>query len=421
MQDPRYSKGSFLSITLLILSGELVYMLPYVLARVFRPTFLEVFDLTNFELGSLFSVYGVVALLSYLYGGVLADQFLPRKLIALSLFLTAIGGLVMATYPSYLTLQILFGYWGFTTVFLFWGAMIKATRLWGGTMSQGQAFGFLDAGRGLVAASMGSVGVFIFSLILTSDIRSATLIERQEAFRYVIYFTSFMVALVGLLVFVYMKSEGEEKIKEMTSTSSFSNIKSVIKIPSVWLLMIIIMSAYVGYKLTDIYSLYASDVMLYDQIQAAEVGALQLYLRPIVCVIIGFLADKTSGTSWIIIGFVIMLLGAVIFASGIVQSNMDVIFFISLIIIAVGTYAARALYFAVFQEGKIPLAHMGTAVGIISVVGYTPDVFASPIMGYLLDTYPGITGHQYVFSMLVVFSILGLLASIRFAKLVKTR
>jgi sugar phosphate permease len=421
MQDPRYSKGSFLSITLLILSGELVYMLPYVLARVFRPTFLEVFDLTNFELGSLFSVYGVVALLSYLYGGVLADQFLPRKLIALSLFLTAIGGLVMATYPSYLTLQILFGYWGFTTVFLFWGAMIKATRLWGGTMSQGQAFGFLDAGRGLVAASMGSVGVFIFSLILTSDIRSATLIERQEAFRYVIFFTSFMVALVGLLVFVYMKSEGEEKIKEMTSTSSFSNIKSVIKIPSVWLLMIIIMSAYVGYKLTDIYSLYASDVMLYDQIQAAEVGALQLYLRPIVCVIIGFLADKTSGTSWIIIGFVIMLLGAVIFASGIVQSNMDVIFFISLIIIAVGTYAARALYFAVFQEGKIPLAHMGTAVGIISVVGYTPDVFASPIMGYLLDTYPGITGHQYVFSMLVVFSVLGLLASIRFAKLVKTR
>ena len=421
MQDPRVSKGSFLSITLLILSGEFVYMLPYVLARVFRPTFLEVFDLTNFELGSLFSVYGVVALLSYLYGGVLADQFLPRKLIALSLFLTAIGGLVMATYPSYLTLQILFGYWGFTTVFLFWGAMIKATRLWGGTMSQGQAFGFLDAGRGLVAASMGSVGVFIFSLILTSDIRSATLIERQEAFRYVIYFTSFMVALVGLLVFVYMKSEGEEKIKEMTSTSSFSNIKSVIKIPSVWLLMIIIMSAYVGYKLTDIYSLYASDVMLYDQIQAAEVGALQLYLRPIVCVIIGFLADKTSGTSWIIIGFVIMLLGAVIFASGIVQSNMDAVFFISLIIIAVGTYAARALYFAVFQEGKIPLAHMGTAVGIISVVGYTPDVFASPIMGYLLDTYPGITGQQYVFSMLVVFSILGLLASIRFAKLVKTR
>ena len=419
MQDPKISKGSFLNITLLILSGELIYMLPYVLARVFRPTFLNVFRLTNFELGSLFSVYGIVALLSYLYGGVLADKFLPRKLIALSLFSTSLGGLIMATFPSYLVLQILFGYWGFTTVFLFWGAMIKATRLWGGSLSKGQAFGFLDGGRGLVAASMGSIGVFIFSFILTTDIKSANLIERQEAFRYVILFTSFMVALIGFLVLVYMKSEGENEIKDIASTNSFSNIKSVMKIPSVWLLMIIIMSAYVGYKLTDIYSLYASDVMLYDQIQAAEVGALQLYLRPIVCVIIGLLADKTSGVFWIIAGFIIMLIGAIIFASGVIQSNMNFVFFLSLIIIAIGTYAARALYFAIFQEGYIPLAYMGTAVGIISVVGYTPDVFASPIMGYLLDSYPGIVGHQYVFTMLVLFSILGLFASIKFAKLVK--
>jgi len=327
----------------------------------------------------------------------------------------------MATFPSYLVLQVLFGYWGVTTVFLFWGAMIKATRLWGGSLSQGQAFGFLDGGRGLVAASMGSIGVFIFSMILTTEIKSANLIERQEAFRYVILFTSFMVALIGFLVLVYMKSEGENEIKEIASTNSFSNIKSVMKIPSVWLLMIIIMSAYVGYKLTDIYSLYASDVMLYDQIQAAEVGALQLYLRPIVCVIIGLLADKTSGVSWIIAGFIIMLIGAIIFASRVLQSNMNFVFFLSLIIIAIGTYAVRALYFAIFQEGHIPLAYMGTAVGIISVAGYTPDVFASPIMGYLLDSYPGIVRHQYVFAMLVMFSILGLFASVKFAKLVNAK
>tara|TARA_B110000003_G_scaffold91077_1_gene93243 strand:+ start:3678 stop:4943 length:1266 start_codon:yes stop_codon:yes gene_type:complete len=421
MGDPKISKGSFLNIVLLILSGEAIYILPYVLARIFRPTFLDVFELSNFQLGSLFSVYGTIALLSYLYGGVLADKFLPRKLMAISLLSTALGGLVLATFPSYLTLQFLFGYWGFTTVFLFWGAMIKATRLWGGSISQGQAFGFLDGGRGMVAASIGSIGVFIFSLILTTDIQSATLIERQEAFRYVILFSSFMVALIGLLVFIYMKSDQEQDLEKVSKSNSLDEIKSVIKLPAVWLLMIIIMSAYVGYKLTDIYSLYASDVMLYDQIQAAEVGALQLYLRPIVCVIIGLLADKTSGPSWIITGFIIMLVGASIFASGIIQSEMNTIFFLSLIIIAIGTYAARALYFAVFQEGHIPIALTGTAVGIISIVGYTPDIFASPIMGYLLDTYPGILGHQYVFSMLVIFSILGLLASIRFSKLVNAR
>jgi len=71
------------------------------------------------------------------------------------------------------------------------------------------------------------------------------------------------------------------------------------------------------------------------------------------------------------------------------------------------------------QEGYIPLALTGTAVGLISVVGYTPDIFATPLIGYLLDQYPGMLGHQYVFMILVLFSILGLLASLRFAKLIK--
>jgi len=419
MQEQQTAKGSYINLLLLILSGEAIFILPYVLARVFRPTFLDVFALSNFELGSLFSVYGTIALLSYVYGGVLADKFLPRKLIALSMFSTALGGIVLATFPSYLTLQILFGYWGFTTVFLFWGAMIKATRLWGGSISQGQAFGFLDGGRGLVAASMSSIGVFIFSLILTTDIQSANITERQEAFRYVILFSSFMVALIGVFVLLFMKSEIEKKISASAKFNSLDEIKAVIKLPAVWLLMIIIMSAYVGYKLTDIYSLYASDVMLYNQIDAAEVGALQLYLRPIVCVIIGLLADRTSGTKWIITGFIIMLIGAIIFSSGIIKSNMDLVFMLSLVVIAVGTYAARALYFAVFHEGNIPIALTGTAVGVVSVIGYTPDIFASPIMGFLLDRYPGILGHQYVFGMLVIFSILGLIASIKFYKLTK--
>ncbi len=415
MKDPTLKKGSFLSITLLILSGELIFVLPYVLARIFRPTFLEVFNLSNLQLGSLFSVYGTVALLSYVYGGVISDRFQPKNLIASSLFFTALGGLVLAVYPSYFVLQVLYGYWGFTTVFLFWGAMIKAARVWGGAKNQGQAFGFLDAGRGLVAASMGSLGVLIFSFFLTNDIESASLIERKDAFRYVILFSSFMVFLNGILVLFFMGSNQKNEVKNTFST--ISHIKAVLKIQSVWLIMIIIISAYVGYKVTDIYSLYASEVMLFNNIEAANIGSLQLYLRPLVCVIIALFAGKKNYIYFIILGFITMLIGATIFAFGIVQLNMNFVFFFSLIIVATGTYAIRALYFSIMQEGRIPLLMTGTAVGVISVIGYTPDIFASPIIGYLLDKYPGILGHQYVFTLLVLFSVLGLLASIKFANL----
>ena len=412
-------RGSFLSITLLILSGELIFLLPYILARVFRPTFLEVFNLNNFQLGSLFSVYGTIALFSYVYGGAISDKFQPKKLVSASLFFTALGGLVLATYPSYLILKILYGYWGFTTVFLFWGAIIKATRIWGGSKNQGEAFSFLDGGRGLVAASMGSLGLLIFSFFLTNDIASTNLIERKEAFRYVILFSSFMVFLIGFLVFFFMENNQKDEMINISSLNSYSNIKTVLKIKSVWLIMIIIISSYVGYKVTDIYSLYASEVMLFDHVQAANIGALQLYLRPLVCIIIALLVDYRRYIYWIIIGYILILIGSIIFAFGIIELNMNFVFFFSLVIVASGTYAVRALYFSIMQEGRIPLVITGTAVGLISVVGYTPDIWVSPIIGYFLDRYPGLLGHQYVFMILVLFSILGLLASIKFADLKK--
>ena len=403
----------------MILSGELIYILPYFLPRVFRPTFLAVFDLNNLELGSLFSVYGAVAFFSYIFGGTFADKFLPRKLIATSLILTSLGGFVLMYYPSFMILQILYGYWGFTTVFLFWGAMIKGTRIWGGSQNQGQAFGFLDGGRGLTAALMGSIGVFIFSLFLPEDVISSSIKERQDAFQSVILFSSIMVALIGVLVYFFMKTKTEKGVFQSDNTHSLNNILAVLKLETVWLLMIIILCAYFGYKVTDIYSLYASDVMGYDEVNSANIGSLQLYLRPIACFAIGFLADKTNGISWIIKGFFVMLTGSVLFVSGILVADQYILFFISLIILALGTYAIRALYFAILKEGDISLALTGTAVGVISLSGYTPDIFAGPLMGYFLDKFPGVEGHQYVYAFLGLFSIIGLIASSRFARITK--
>ena len=419
----RKPKQPIFVILILILSGEAVFILPFVLARVFRPTFLEVFNLNNLELGTCFSIYGIVAFISYLFGGTLADKFKPKVLIAIALFLTALGGIVLASYPSYTTLKFLYGYWGFTTIFMFWAAMIKATRVWGGIKRQGRAFGFLDGGRGLVAAGFASLGILIFSLLITTEIAEATFTERKEAFRYVIIISSVIVGSIGLLVILFLNNNpSEENNKTRKSWSeTLSNFRIVIKIPFVWLLMIIILCAYVGYKITDIFSLYAKEVMLYDEIESAKVGAYLLYIRPVIGVAIGFLADRTRTSLMMILGFITMLVGAFIFSSGVIEPSMNLIFLLSLLITATGVYAFRTLYFAAMQEGHIPLAVTGTAVGLISLIGYTPDIFMGPAMGYLLDSYTGETGHQYVFMMLSVFSLVGLIASIVFYRIPKIK
>lgn len=401
------TKPSWFYLILLILSGEAIFILPFVLPRVFRPTVLDVLELDNVELGLCFSVYGLVAMVSYVFGGPLADKYQPRKLIAVALWMTALGGFLLAQYPALWVLQILYGWWGFTTIFLFWAPMIKATRIWGGADSQGKAFGFLDGGRGLTGALFSLLGVLVFSFFLTKPPDLADLPDRKAAFTYVLYTVSIIIILVGLLVWFFMKAGDEEK-EMILEQISWKDIKQVLKLPSVWLLMVIILCGYVGYKITDIISQYAEEVMLYNQVEAAKVGTLLQFLRPATGILFGLIADRLKITWLLVVGFFFALIGGLLFASGIIAPSTTTLFFISVLVIAVGVYAIRALYFGVMQAGKIPLTLTGTAVGLISLIGYTPDVFAGPAYGMLLDAHPGEElGHQHVFWMLSAFAFVG--------------
>jgi len=346
-------------------------------------------------------------------GGGLADKYQPRYLMAISLFLTSLGGLYMATYPSYFGLSMLYGYWGFTTIFLFWAAMIKATRVWGGPLKQGIAFGLLDGGRGLVSFAFGWLGIFIFSLFLMEEIEVATGMERKVAYGYVVLICSAIIAIIGVLLIFLVKEDPsvETTSEKITTKQLFKNYVTVIKIPSVWLLMVIILCAYTGYKITDIYSQYANEVMGYNQRDAAAIGSNLLGIRIIIGIAIGFLADKTRSSFMMMISFAITILGAFVFASGLIDPDTTLLFWFTIITVATGVYAFRTLYFSAIQEGKISLAVTGTAVGLISLIGYTPDIFMGPVIGVLLDNSPGEQGFQEVFFMLAIVSIFGWIAS----------
>jgi nitrate/nitrite transporter NarK len=405
-----------LTMVVLTLSGEAIFMLPFVLARVFRPTLLAVFEITNFQLGTFFSVYGVVALAAYLLGGPLADRFQPAKLMSVALFTTGLGGLYMTTIPSPSEMKLLYGFWGITTILLFWAAMIKATRRLGGDDIQGLAFGLLDGGRGLVSAIIGSSAVFLLAWFLPEEVSTATLAQRTEAFVHVIQFISGLVLLMSAVVwFALPKSDVSEEIRG--EALSISHIRNVLKMPSVWMQSAIIVCAYSGYKVTDDFSLLAKEVLLFDEVDAAKVGTLSLWLRPIAAITAGFLADKMSASLMLFACFTFTLIGGLLIGFGIADASITWLIFIALVSTCLGVFALRGLYFAIMQEAQIPLRTTGTAVGIASIIGYTPDIYMGPLMGTLLDNSPGAAGHQHVFLLLAGFSIAGLVATIAFRKI----
>jgi MFS family permease len=404
----------WLTLLVLVTAGEAVFFLPFLLARVFRPTVLAVFGLTNLELGTAYAVYGVLAMGAYLAGGPLADHFRARSLLVVALATTAAGGLVLVALPGLTTLVLLYAAWGVTTIALFWAPLIKATRAWGGELAQGAAFGLLDGGRGLLAAVTGSLLVVVFAVLLPEDVGTATPADQARALRAIILIL--MGITVATAVLVWRVLPAGDGHAHATARPSLAGLARAARLPAVWLQALIILCAYVGFRALDDVALFADEVLGANAVQSAALGTAALWLRPVAAVAAGYLADRAGAARLTLACFALALAGSAILASGAVTPSRPVLFGAGFAALGLGVFALRGLYFAILQPARVPLAITGSAVGLVSLVGYTPDVFMAPLMGALLDAAPGAAGHYRVFAVVVAFAALGLVAALAFAR-----
>lgn len=63
------------------------------------------------------------------------------------------------------------------------------------------------------------------------------------------------------------------------------------------------------------------------------------------------------------------------------------------------------------EQGGIPVAITGTATGVVSVIGYMPDIFLPVLGGMILDASPGADGYQNLFLFVAALNFLGLVAA----------
>ncbi len=337
---------------------------------------------------------------------------------AVALLATSAGGLMLAAIPSLSSLKFLYGFWGLTTILLFWAPLIRATRQWGGAQLPGRAFGLLDGGRGFVAAAIGSISVAIFALAMPADVASGSAQQRTEAFQQVIVVFAAITLAASLLVWLTLPAQ-QEQSEEPNQKFRWGGILHVSSMPTVWLQAIIVVCAYVGYKGLDDVSLYAHEALGFDEVQAAQTSTVSMWVRPFAAIAAGLIADRIGIARMTVASFLIMGVGCLVIASGMLRPGMLISFFATLIATSAALFALRGLYFAIMEEGEIPFAETGTAVGLVSMIGYTPDIFMGPLMGFLLDRSPGEPGHQHVFAVVGVFSLIGLAASAVFWRITR--
>jgi nitrate/nitrite transporter NarK len=398
-----------LRITALILAGEMIFGLPFHTQRFFRATMLEAFEISNTHRGDMFAVYGVTAMFSYFFGGPFADRFSARSLMAVSLVLTALGGLYMATFPGVGQMSALYGYWGVTTIFLFWAAMIKATRDWGGDTSQGTAFGILDGGRGLAAATLAAVAVGILAMYLPAEAIEVTNLDRRTALRSIILYYALITLLCAAIVWVLVPHDSATVSRDR---NPFAGVPEVLRKPLIWAQAGIIICAYCGYKGLDNYALYAVQVLGMSEVDGALLATYGAYTRPIACVVAGLVADRFDAARSILALFVILVISFGLLAVSVPGSVAIALIYGSVFVTFMAVFALRGIYYALLEETRTPRHLTGASVAVIAFIGYTPEAFFGPVTGRILDASPGVQGHLNFFAFLTAVSVIGILVTL---------
>ncbi|WP_231132583.1 MFS transporter [Burkholderia multivorans] len=406
--DARASRDSrtqrYLQLLLLVIAAGAIYPMLY-LRQVYQPTMLHFFRIDDVQLGYLYSSLGTIFLISYLPSGWLADRLSPRWLICFSLLATGALGLVYATGPSFHTLVLVFGGWGLTTGLTFWAAVIKRVNMIAGADEQGRFFGLLDGGRGLVEALLATVAITLFAYVTQTrggtDAAGFTLVVHLYAF--------FCIALGVLLALIREPARAGKRATAMQPRRGnvLADLKTLAAIPELWLVAAIVFCGYQVFWATYSFSAYLHEGNFGLSATAAGfITTLKLWMRPIGGIGGGFLGDRMSKVSvlfWALVLAALSLVGLIVAPAHSPQAMLVVL----VLFIGILTYAIRGLYWSLLDDCRVPGHCAGLAIGLISVLGYSPDVFVPLINGYVTQAYPGAHGYQLYFGYIAAIALCG--------------
>ncbi|WP_024302529.1 nitrate/nitrite transporter [Pseudogulbenkiania sp. MAI-1] len=404
----------YLQFALLLVAAGAIYPLLY-LRQNFETTILKAFSLTSGELGMFYSTLGVVYAVTYLPSGWLADRVSPRLLIAFSLAAVGALGLWFSTFPSHGALQVIFIGWGLAAGLTFWASLIKGVKMLAAHDEQGRFFGILDGGRGLVEAVLATCAISLFAWLLQSGAAPALALQR------VIYMYSFSCIAIGVLAFLLLDGGNgtqEAHSGEQHGSSLWQDLKILLAIPQIWLMALIIFCGYQLFWATYSFSAYLQDNFGMTAVAAGVITVTKLWMRPVGGVGAGFLGDRFSKET--VLAASLLFASCSLLALALFPSSSSLYLLLGLVLlIGVLTYAIRGLYWSILDDCRVPARVTGLAIGIISMIGYLPDIFLPMINAGIAQHFPGVLGTQIYFGYIAACGLLGAAVAFHFKQSVR--
>ncbi|MGL4676360.1 MAG: MFS transporter [Brevinema sp.] len=398
----------YIQLGIVTLAAGGIYPIIYLRTN-FQTPLLETFGMSVSTLGSMYAILGVMNLAGYIPSGWLADRISSKLLLSISLLLTGGAGLWYAQIPPVEHIRIIFLIWGISSVLTFWGSHMKIVKLLAERNEQGKFFGILDGGRGLVEAVLATIAVSIFSFILSSNPGDTSI--TKHALTTVIYGYAWLNIVLGCLVFVILEDKKEtiDPNKNIETHSTIQEIKQTLILPEVWLVSAIIFCGYTIFWTGYYIGGYLTTNHAINEIFVGIVTVIILWMRPLGGIVGGILADKYGRT--IVLGSSLFIGSCMLFTLTFYtrETNLYVIAGTS-IVLGLCFYFIRGLYWSLLDYCDLSPSLTGFAIGIISFLGYTPDIFIPQWSGLIFNRFQdGPQAYSWYFIISGLFGLLGIL------------
>lgn len=359
----------------------------------------------NEFIGDLALVFGAINMIMYIIGGIMVDKYGEKAMLITGGLLMGSGSILYGLLLNKIALMIGFVLFGLGTGTLFNG-YLKLTRKLGNSDEQGRMYSASEFVRGITGTIIGLIGVSMLNkAILPSGVTDPALIG--ERWRLLLFLHAGIYFVIVILCFIMIPNNVIAAEEEDVAAEPFTlkAALSVLKMPGTWLTTGIV---FFGYSITACASgylgAYTSNVIGVSLSQAATFATIRNYfIAAISTLVIGFVAAKFKSESKTI-GIYGIASGVLIVAMLLLENNFTLCVACTFIFAAAYT-GMRGLYFAVPSETGIPVRLTGVANGVISTIGYLPDVFFAKLAGGWLDSY-GLDGYNYIWYWAIGCSVL---------------
>ena len=380
-----------------------LYGLPLMKSQ-FYDIMLTALHLNHTQLSTLFSINGIVCMAAYICGGIITDFFSVKKLMIGALLVSGGLHLFVVTIPDYPVLCVIFALLAITSVLIFYPASMKTLTYLEGEGKRGSVFGNYIAVIDIIGILI--VGGGFLAMSVTTD--------SEYIFRIIVFAYGGLHFISAFLLYrLYEDEEGEAKSNRIKT----SEILGIISNRKMWGAIVLVFSNYLMMSaltyvipfLSEVYGMSEQKILI---LTIVRVNLIAIVAAPLA----GKIVDKMGSSIKLMeITFIISAILVIGLIADFYISIPLVIIIVLILIITFVVTSAKSLNLVTLSEIGISQVYMGTAIGVVSFFGYSPDAFFYSFAGIAIDRC-GITGYKYIFIAFLICSMIGMFAAVLLLK-----